>query len=198
MCENPFSLNDKLIIITGASSGIGRQCAISCSKMGAKVLLFGRDKIRLNETLNLTVNPKDNEFYTVDLQEYDRVKEIVKGIVAKRGKIHGLINCAGISTTLPLTAVTTDKMEVFFKTNVIGGINLSKNVIKPSNFAGNGGSIIFISSVMGVVGENGKILYSMTKGALIAAVKSMSLELAKRKRTEVPVKTEKRWFTTIL
>jgi NAD(P)-dependent dehydrogenase (short-subunit alcohol dehydrogenase family) len=180
MYKNPFSLDNKLILVTGASSGIGRECAISCSKMGANVLLFGRDESRLKETLDLTVNAENNTFYAIDIQEYDRVKEIVNKIVAQKGRIHGLINCAGISATLPLSAVTTDKMEAFIKTNVIGGINLTKHVVKSSNFAENGGSIVFIGSVMGVVGENGKTLYSMTKGALIAAVKSMSIELARR------------------
>lgn len=180
MFKNPFSLDEKLIIVTGASSGIGQQCAISCSKMGANVILFGRDKSRLKETLDLTANPDGNRFYAIDLQEYDRIEETINDIVTNKGKIDGLINCAGVSTTLPLNAISTDKMDSFFSTNVIGGINLSKHVIKSSNFSETGGSILFISSVMGVVGENGKTLYSMTKGALIAAVKSMSLELAKR------------------
>jgi NAD(P)-dependent dehydrogenase (short-subunit alcohol dehydrogenase family) len=180
MFENPFSLEEKLILVTGASSGIGRQCAISCSQMGAKVILFGRDESRLKDTLDLTANPEGNRFYAIDLLEYDRIKETIDDIVTNRGRIDGLINCAGVSTTLPLNAISTDKMDSFFNTNVIGGINLTKHVIKPSNFAETGGSILFVSSVMGVVGENGKTLYSMTKGALIAAVKSMSLELAKR------------------
>ncbi len=180
MLKNSFSLEGKLILVTGASSGIGRQCAISCSHMGAKVVLFGRDEGRLKESLELTLNPHENEYQAIDLLQYDNISEIIKNIVNRRGKIHGLINCAGISTTLPLNAVTTEKMLTFLNTNVISGINLSKQVIKSSNFQESGGSIIYISSVMGVVGENGKTLYSMTKGALISAVKSMSMELARR------------------
>ncbi|MBN1414278.1 MAG: SDR family oxidoreductase [Bacteroidales bacterium] len=177
---NPFSLQNKLILITGASSGIGRQCAVACSGMGATLVLFGRNSERLNETLNLTGNPGNHMVVSVDLMEYDTVKDAVKNIVIQKGRVDGLINCAGISTTLPLNAVSPDKMEHFFRTNVIGGINLTNQVVRISNFSEIGGSVVFISSVMGVAGENGKSLYSMTKGALIAAVRSMAIELAKR------------------
>jgi NAD(P)-dependent dehydrogenase (short-subunit alcohol dehydrogenase family) len=178
---NPFTLNNKLILITGASSGIGRQCAISCSLMGATVVLFGRDQKQLKDTLSLMESPGKHIVIAVDLLEYDKVTETVNDIVNQKGKIEGLINCAGISTTLALNGVSPQKMEHFLKTNVVGAINLTKRVVKSSYFSDTGGSIIFISSVMGVVGENGKTLYSLTKGALIAAVKSMAIELANRK-----------------
>jgi len=178
---SPFSLTDKLILITGSSSGIGRQSAITCSQMGATVVLFGRNQERLSETASLLDDPSKHLIFAIDLTEHEKVSEAVKSIVSKKGKISGLINCAGISTTLPLNAISIEKMEHFFQTNVIGAIHLTKQVIKASNFSDGGGSIIFLSSVMGVVGENGKSLYSMTKGALIAVVKSMSIELAHRK-----------------
>lgn len=179
--NSPFSLNGKLVLITGASSGIGRQCAISCSTMGASVVLLGRDIVRLGETLSLMENIGKHLIRNVDLIEYEKVEEEVQKIVYEKGRISGLINCAGISTTLPLSAVTPQKMEHFFGTNVIGAVNLTRLVIRASHFSDTGGSIVFISSVMGVVGENGKTLYSMTKGALISAAKSMSIELATRK-----------------
>lgn len=178
---NTFSLKGKLILITGASSGIGRQCAISCSQMGAVVALFGRDQERLQETLSLMKSPEQHIVCSVDLTEYEKVSECVSNLVKQKKRIDGLINSAGISTTLALNAITTKKMEEFFRTNVIGAISITKQVLKLSNFSESGGSIIFISSVMGVAGENGKSLYSMTKGALISAVKSMSIELAPRK-----------------
>jgi NAD(P)-dependent dehydrogenase (short-subunit alcohol dehydrogenase family) len=177
----PFSLKDKVILVTGASSGIGRQCAISCSQMGATVLLFGRDNDRLKETLALVEEPDKHIICAVDLIEYSMVADIIKTLVEQNGRIDGLINCAGISTTLPLNAVSPQKIEQFFQTNVIAAINLTKQVVKSMHFSETGGSIIFISSVMGVVGENGKTLYSMTKGSLIAVAKSMALELAPKK-----------------
>ncbi len=99
--NNPFSLSGKTIIVTGASSGIGRQCAITCSRMGASVVLFGRDQARLKEVLGLMEEPDKHIICAVDLIEYERVEENVKEVVMQKGKIDGLINCAGISTTLP-------------------------------------------------------------------------------------------------
>ena len=173
--------NDKLIVVTGASSGIGRQCAVACSQQGATVALFGRDPIRLKETLSIMKNPDKHFVSSVDLIDYEKVEIAVKELVIEKGKINGMINCAGISTTLPLKSLSPEKMEYFFKINVIGAINMSKHVVKPLNFSEYGGSIIFISSVMGLAGESGKTLYGMTKGALISAVKSMAIELAIRK-----------------
>jgi NAD(P)-dependent dehydrogenase (short-subunit alcohol dehydrogenase family) len=177
---NSFTLKEKFILVTGASSGIGKQCAITCSRMGAKVILFGRNLARLNETLESMEKPDNHLICAVDLEEYETVNERVKEIVVQNSRIDGLINCAGISTTLPLSSISSLKMEEFFRSNVIGSINLTKQVVKLSNFSEVGGSIIFISSVMGVVGERGKTLYSMTKGALVASVKSMAIELAPR------------------
>jgi NAD(P)-dependent dehydrogenase (short-subunit alcohol dehydrogenase family) len=181
MLFNPFSLSGKNIIITGASSGIGRQCAVTCSRMGANVIIFGRDRVRLEETLKQMEEPDKHIICSIDLTEYDKIAAAVSGIIEKTGRINSLINCAGISTTLPLNSITHQKMEQFFQVNVICGINLTRHVVKSSNFSETGGSIIFISSVMGVAGEIGKSLYSMTKGALISAVKSLSVELAPRK-----------------
>ena len=175
---NPFSLKNKLIVVTGASSGIGRQCAVVCSHAGARVVILGRDPGRLDETLRMMREPERHVTYAVDLVDFKKVEEIVPELVCKMGQIEGLINCAGISTTLPFASSSPERMERFFKTNVIGPMNLTRLVVKPSHFSKAGGSIIFISSVMGVVGESGKVLYSMTKGALVASVKSMAIELS--------------------
>jgi NAD(P)-dependent dehydrogenase (short-subunit alcohol dehydrogenase family) len=181
MYEPLFSLKDKFILITGASSGIGRQCAITFSKHGARVALFGRDQHRLEETLGMMEQSSDHVICSVDLLEYEKIADVVKVFVNRQGPIEGVVNCAGISTTLPLNAISTGKMEEFFRINVVGAVNLTRNALKLTHFSVIGGSIIFISSVMGVTGESGKALYSMTKGALISAVRSMAIELATRK-----------------
>jgi NAD(P)-dependent dehydrogenase (short-subunit alcohol dehydrogenase family) len=179
--DSPFQLKGKNVIVTGASSGIGRQCAINCSRMGANVILFGRNQERLNETLNCMDNITNHLIYSVDLLEYEKMDDILSEIIKQKGKVHGLVNCAGISTTLPLKMITPQKMDDFFHTNVHSSLNITKLVIKRASFSEDGGSIIFISSVMGFVGESGKTLYAMTKGALIAASKSLAIELADRK-----------------
>lgn len=177
---NPFDLSGKVICITGASSGIGRQCAITCSQLGATVILLARNEMRLEETLSQMEKPERHSAYSIDLTEYGKVEQIVKEAVAKKGRINGVLHCAGISTTLPLKMVTSEKLEEFFQTNVFAAYNLTKEVCKVGNFAKEGGSIVFFSSVMGSVGASGKSLYSMTKGALLSGARSLACELAKK------------------
>ena len=178
---SPFSLKDKVICITGASSGIGRQCAVSCSQMGATVVLMARNEERLCETLSAMENPDKHMMVPVDLTEYAQVGLAVKDIVNKAGKINGVLHCAGISTTLPLKLVTPDKLQDFFKVNVFSAYNLTKEVCKMGHFSKEGGSIVFFSSVMGKVGESGKSLYGMTKGALVSGARSLACELAPKR-----------------
>lgn len=179
--SDPFSLSGKNIIVTGASSGLGRQTAVSCSHLGAKLILIGRNDERLQETLSLMDNKEDHIVFRVDLTEYKEVEIGIEEIIKETGPIDGLVNCAGISTTLPLNLVSTDKMEEFFSVNVQAAINLTRIISRIRNFSGNGGSIIFISSVMAEAGESCKMLYSMTKGALTSGTRSLAVELAPRK-----------------
>ena len=174
---NPFDLTGKIICITGASSGIGRQCAIRCSQMGAIVVLIARNEERLQATLTAMNNPEKHLIKSVDLTDYDKVEKIVDEIVEEKGRINGVLHCAGISTTLPLKLVNPEKLEQFFKTNVFSAYNLTREVCKVGHFSKEGGSIVFFSSIMGKVGENGKSLYSMTKGA---GARSLACELAKK------------------
>lgn len=178
--NNPFSLEGKTIVVTGASSGIGRQCAISCSQMGASLLLIGRNEGRLNETLAQMVNIEKHCLMTVDLTDYSAVAFMLKEYVANKGSINGLVNCAGISATLPIKLGNTDKIQEIFDTNVFSAYNLTKELCKIGYFSKEGGSIIFLSSIMGCVGESGKSLYSMTKGALLSGARSLACELAKK------------------
>lgn len=176
---NPFSLIQKTIVITGASSGIGQQCAIDCSRMGARIVLIGRNKERLQETL---AQMKGNNHVAIafDLTNSDKLPECVEQIVSEVGPIHGVLHGAGISTTLPLKLMSYERIEEFFKTNVYATIELTREICKMKHYAKEGTSIVFFASIMGCVGDSGKSLYSMTKGALIAAVRSLACEFAKK------------------
>lgn len=181
MITENFSLLGKSVIVTGASSGIGRECAIQCSKSGANVIMLGRNEERLLETLSF-LNPEIKaKYFTADLTDYPRVENIISELPEDFLPVSGLVNCAGISTTLPVKLVTPEKINDFFNINVTASFNLTRLVTKKGIISENGGSIIFLSSVMGVVGEVGKTIYSMTKGAIIAGTKSLALELAGKK-----------------
>lgn len=173
---DPFSLTEKTIVVTGASSGIGRQCAIACSIRGARVILMARNSDRLNETLS-EMTGTGHVIMSLDLNEFRAVDEQLRDKKELIGPVHGLVHCAGISTTLPLRMISEQHLHTFFQTNVNAAIHLTKLIMKPSNMT-QGGSIIFMTSVMGVVGEAGKTLYSLSKGALVAGAKSLAIELA--------------------
>lgn len=177
--ENKFSLKGKTILITGASSGIGRSCAIECSKAAATIFAFGRDEDRLNETISSLEG--EGKAFSVDLTKTDDVDQVMKSLEDEGVVIDGLIHSAGISTTLPLRMITPDKIQPLFDVNVSSAIYLSRWVTRKKMVPENGSSIVFLSSVMGSVGEAGKTIYSITKGALLSASRSMAVELASRK-----------------
>ena len=180
MISNLFSLSGKNIVISGASSGIGQQIAITCSYMGARVILLGRNERRLKETLDQLNSEKKHLSFQVDLTDFSFVKEVINEVVRNIGEIDGLVNCAGMSLTLPLNVCSISKVHNIFETNVYSAFNLTREVCKVKNIAKKSASIIFLSSVMGSHGEVGKSLYSMTKGALTAGVKSLACELSLR------------------
>jgi NAD(P)-dependent dehydrogenase (short-subunit alcohol dehydrogenase family) len=145
------------------------------------VILFGRNNDRLVETSTLLENANVHLICSIDLTHFSEVEDSIRDAVSKLGKINGLINCAGISTTLPFNMSKPEKFQEFFDTNVQAALNLTRIVTKPAYFFQEGGSIIFMSSVMSIAGETGKSVYSMTKAALTGASRSLSLELAPKK-----------------
>lgn len=177
--NHPFDLTGKRILVTGASSGIGQSVAVECSKMGAELILLGRNEERLIETLGKLSG--ENHCYAIFDFSNKNDFEGLNELVSKHGKLNGLVHCAGITSTLPIKSINEERLKTAFESNVFGAFELTKWFTKKSVINEVGASIVFIASVMGEVGEVGKSLYSMTKGALISGSKSMALELAPRK-----------------
>jgi NAD(P)-dependent dehydrogenase (short-subunit alcohol dehydrogenase family) len=175
---NLFDLENKTIVITGASSGIGRQCAVTCATFGANVILIGRSLERLEDTAKNC--PSKTFIVNHDITDYTSLELKLRDLIKITGRIDGVIHAAGISTTLPLKNIHPNKMEPFIATNVYAAVNLTRVLTKVGFYNTEACSIVFIASVMGLVGEMGKTIYSLTKGALIAASKSMALELASK------------------
>ncbi|MFT4804307.1 MAG: NAD(P)-dependent dehydrogenase (short-subunit alcohol dehydrogenase family) [Cyclobacteriaceae bacterium] len=176
-----FSLENKVIFISGASSGIGRACAITCAALGAKVILNGRDTSRLKATKSEMAHSDRHILAPFELTNTKEFKKLIHEIHAKSGQINGYIGSAGISTTLPLRNISADHLDLFFQNNVRSHLLLTKEITRKGVFSDQGGSIIYLTSVMSSVGEKAKSSYSMSKGALMAAAKSLAIELAPRK-----------------
>ena len=179
MSFNPFDLTGKTIVVTGASSGIGRQCAIDCSRIGARIVIIARNRERLKDTFD-NLQGENHLMFVADLTDSNKVMEVSDLIGNEVGKINGLVNCAGVSATLPLKLMGHDKIEDLMESNVVSAFDLTRELSKVRRME-EGSSIIFIASVMGCVGEIGKSLYSLSKGALIAGARSLACEFARRK-----------------
>ena len=170
---NPFSLEGKIILVTGASSGIGRGTAIECAKMGATVVLSGRNETRLQETL-ATLKGEGHVVLCGDFNFEETRKEIVD----KMPGLNGVVHCAGISQIQMAKFMDLSSLEGIFQTNVFSPLMLNTLLLKKKKIQKNS-SIIFISSISGVyrsqIGEGG---YGATKAALAGYVKSLALELS--------------------
>lgn len=175
---NPFSLEGKTILVTGASSGIGRQCAIDCSKMGATIIAIGRSQERLIETFNL-LEGNNNSQYVFDLTKLDEIDQLVSQIVAENGKLDGIICAAGIEKSAPMKLLKSSDYEEIMKVNTFSAFELVRQAtgVKMINTPA---SIIFISSITSVIARTSTAAYSASKGALVCGARVMAAELAKR------------------
>lgn len=173
-----FSLSNKTILITGASSGIGRSCAVQCSKMGASLLLMGRNVDELNRTVSELQPGTKVEIIVADFSKMVDLELVIAEKILTIGKIAGFIHCAGVEKTLPLKKQTSEVFQSIFDINVFAGFELAK-IISLKKYKAEKASFVFIASVAGMVGESGKTIYSASKGAVISGARSMSMELAK-------------------
>lgn len=173
MNYNPFSLEGKTILVTGASSGIGRAIAIECSKMGAQVVISGRNEIRLNETFQ-KLEGFDHLKIIFDFNEIENIDELVEFFPL----LDGIVHCAGLADPVPFQFINKDKLDLIFDVNFYAPVLLSQLILKNKKI-NKGSSIIFISSISGVYCSSfGGSIYSASKGAINGLVKGMALDLS--------------------
>lgn len=184
MSHYPFDLTGKRILVTGASSGIGKSIAIECSKMGAELILLGRNEDRLLETMTLLKAGPKHRFFSVDFEDKSDFDEIA-GKILEGGKLHGLVNCAGIIDRKPLKFIKTEQFEKLLDINLLSAFKLIQTFVKLKGIL-NEGSIVFISSVAKDYAALGNIMYMASKGALYSMSRGLALELA---RNQIRVNT---------
>jgi NAD(P)-dependent dehydrogenase (short-subunit alcohol dehydrogenase family) len=175
---NLVDLSNKHIVITGASSGIGRAIALLCNKLGANISLIGRNIESLNSVLNLMAGSK-NYAYEFDVCDLPSMDKLIVDIVSNIGPIDGFVHSAGIEMTRPIKMLKSNHYSDVFNTNTISALELTKYITKSGNVSSNA-SIVYISSIVGILGQAGKTAYSASKAALIGASKCLALELAPR------------------
>lgn len=171
---NPFSLKGKTILVTGASSGIGKETAIVCSKLGAKMIITGRNIERLNETFHCLHG--DGHIHMVaDVNNEADLEKLVSDCPV----LNGLVNNAGRGKSKPVNFIKKDDLEDVFGTNVFGVILLTKLLLKKKKIAKNG-SIVFTSSISSKMTAPGLGIYSSSKAAVSAFMRTCAVELGSK------------------
>lgn len=162
--------------MTGASSGIGRACAIVASQLGASVVLTGRRVDALDETLRQMANQDRHLVYPCDISDSTAVAELVRF----GGKIDGLVHAAGIGPMCPIGFVDEEHVQSVMRPNYFAFLELMKHYSKAKNRADRL-SVVAVSSVSALAGWGGVVVYCGSKGALSASVRSLALELAPKR-----------------
>jgi NAD(P)-dependent dehydrogenase (short-subunit alcohol dehydrogenase family) len=176
MTKNPFSLTGKIVMVTGASSGIGKVISIECSKLGAKLVLTGRDEQRLKNTFE-NLEGSGHKYIVADIRNTDDLKYLIDS----SPMINGLVHSAGIVKTMPIGFISTDALNSIMDINFKGPVLLTQGLMKTKKIV-SGGSIVIISSISGIAcALSGNGVYSASKGAITSMAKIMALEFASQK-----------------
>ncbi len=173
-----MDLKNKVVVVTGASSGIGKAVSIRVAKAGGKVVMLARNIERLEKTLAM-LDGEEHLFYSIDVTQYEKLEGIISDAVTKLGQISGFVHCAGVEMTKPLKSLRSGDYEKIFASNVVSGLELVR-IISKKKYLSSSASFIFISSVMGFLGQKGNVAYCTSKSALVSATKAMALELASK------------------
>lgn len=170
---NPFLLTDKTILVTGASSGIGRAIAIEASKLGARVIITARSEVRLNETLSLMFG-ENHKMIMADISLESELSRLVENLP----NLDGLVHCAGLTIPKPFQFYSKENIKTVMGVNFEAPAFLTQTLIKQKKIIKQG-SIVFISSISGVnISSLGGSFYSASKGAINGLAKGMALEFA--------------------
>ena len=174
MSYNPFSLEGKTVLVTGASSGIGQTTAIECAKMGAKVVVTGRNIERLQETFD-QLEGEGHLQIVADLNDESDIAKLVEQCPI----LNGLVNNAGRGKSKPVSFIGMEDLQDVFQTNLFGVVLLTKMLLKKKKIA-KGGSIVFTSSISAHMTAAGLAIYASSKAAVAAYMRTCAIELGAR------------------
>lgn len=175
--NTPFSIENKTILVTGATSGVGRATAITCAGLGANVVLTGRNVSRLEETLSMMSDVCKHLIIPADLTDEAQVQ----GLLEKISAVDGVACCAGVAEMKPFAFVTEEDVERVFKVNCFAPVMLVNKLLRAKKL-NKGGSVVFVSSVDGPkIAHAGNSVYSGSKSALVGLARNMAIDLASKK-----------------
>lgn len=175
---NPFNLHGKRILVSGASSGLGRAIALGCARMGGELIVSGRDPQRLAATLEelQAISELPHRALRADLTVAAERETVVAALAAP---LHGVVHSAGISRLCPARMISQAHLREVQSSNVDAPVLLTQALLKRNLIAADG-SILFIASIAAHIGVAGVGAYSASKAALIAFSRCLAMEVVKR------------------
>ena len=190
--SNPFTLEGKTILVTGASSGIGRGVAVACSQMGAKVIITGRNQ----ENLQMTMSEMSGDGHKVSICELTNLEEL-QLFVSKLPPLNGVVHCAGIGQRILCKQLREEDVDRVMDVNFKAPVMLQTELLKQKKIA-KGTSIVFIASIASWSPSIGNAAYSASKGAIISYANCLGLELASRQIRVNCISTAMVWTNLVL
>lgn len=175
MSADPFALDGKRILVTGASSGLGRAIAVACSKRGATIIATGRDEVRLQETISALDGVGHIGVHADLISVADRERLALAFSI-----VDGVVHSAGISRLSPIRMVSERHVQEIWQINYEAPVLLTQRLLAKRQIA-NDGSIVFLASIAAYIGVPAVGVYSGTKAALIATMRCLAMEVAKRR-----------------
>jgi NAD(P)-dependent dehydrogenase (short-subunit alcohol dehydrogenase family) len=176
---NPTTLANKRILVTGASSNVGRACAVALAGLGAELVLLGRNEEQLRKTADLLAGG-GHQIVGFDLNQTDEIATLPAMTQARERRLSGLVHSAGICPLVPLAATSPAILQQTMRINFDAFVELCRHFSKRTVFSESGGSFVAISSVSAKVGWPAGGAYCASKAALDGLVRVLSLELAPR------------------
>ena len=174
---NPLDLTGATILVTGASSGIGRDVAVLLSSLNARVVIAGRNQERLNQTL-ASLQGDGHRAESFDLAHSEDIPKWLQSITAETGPLHGLVHAAGKQSAIPIRFANEKRIDDLIRPNLYSAILLARGFSHKNCHSPAGGSIVFLSSVTAFAGRPAISVYGATKAALVGLAKSLAIELA--------------------
>jgi len=175
---NPMDMTGKLIIVTGASDGIGRAAALHLAMLGAKTVLISRDVNKL-KLISEALGKNPHKIYPYDLTDLEGIEDLIRTISEENGKIDGMVHCAGVSPMMPLKSTKYDLFHNTMLINFYAFAELVRCAGKAAN-CNDGASFLAVSSVSSVKGNKAQSAYAASKAAVSGVIKPMAKELSSR------------------
>lgn len=174
---NPLDLKGKTIVVTGASSGIGRETAILLSQLEANLVLVARNRDRLEATRD-AMSSGNHRIEVFDLSACEEIPKWMQSVAAVTGPIHGVVHAAGKQAALPIRSAPKARIDDLLHTNLYSAMMLARALVHKTCRPADGASLIFLSSVIAFRGKPALSIYGASKAALIGLTKSLAVELA--------------------